>query len=139
VTTYVVDITAPANTPADAPVTKEIEIEEGTIAKVMILIPAGHHCLAGLQIFYGIDQFFPKRTGEWLRGEDESLTFEEYWEPPEKPYKITLKAMNEDEVWEHTFYVRFVVLPRELANLADAIRALATRIAQAFARMFGWV
>jgi len=109
---YEISLTIPANTPEDAPVEKKLEIEGAILGKIHFLIPAGHHALARLAIFYGIDQIFPEETGTWLRGEDESFSMRLNWPLPEYKTTITFKGWNEDDTYPHTFYLRLEVAER---------------------------
>jgi len=100
----------PANTPKDVPKISYLKIKEEMIKTVTILVPPGLRALAGLQILYGPDQFFPEPKGEWFTGSGETLTFELYWNAPAVPSRITLKGYNDDEVYSHTFYIRFTTM-----------------------------
>jgi len=110
--TYAVDLTIPANTPEASPVEKKLEIEGAILDKIHILIPAGHHALARMAVFYGIDQFFPYEAGTWLRGDGESFSVRMNWPLPELRTTITLKGWNEDDTYDHTFYLRLEVAKR---------------------------
>jgi len=138
-TTYVFKLSVPAKTPKENPVTARLRIEEGAISKVLILIPPGHQALAGLQLWYGLEQIFPRPPGSWLVGEDESIAFDELWIPPEEPYYIIVKGYNEDDTYAHAFYIRVVVMPREIANVALTIRRMGMRILRAIRELGGWI
>jgi len=106
---YTVELTIPPNTSEDAPVKKDLIIEGAVFERIHFLIPAGHQSLARLAIFYGIRQIFPKQPGTWLKGEGESFSMKIGWRLPEFKVQITLKGWNEDDTYQHTFYLRLEV------------------------------
>lgn len=111
---YCVDLTVPANTPRTSPVRQDIEIKSGVLRKVSVMIPAGHFALAHLVIMDGETQIVP-HEGD-IHGNDEIFTFDEWIEIPEPKRTLTLLGWNEDDSYDHTFYVRILVLPRWLAS-----------------------
>jgi len=130
--TYCVDLEIPANTPEDDPVERELEIREGVVVRWLILIPAGHHALARMRVLYGLEPLLPAHEDAWIRGEDESLNIEDFFDPPEQPYRLTFQGWNEDSKYGHTFYIRIVVLPRVLRRIGE-------EISEAFMRAAGYV
>ena len=117
-----------------------MEIREGVIVRWLVLIPAGMHALAGMRILYGIEQLFPKQKDTWLKGEDESIVVDEWWDLIEQPITLRVQGYNLDDTYDHTFYIRIVVLPREVA-LAHKLylERLSREITTAFMRAAGYV
>jgi len=109
---YTVELSIPPNTPEDNPVEKTLIIEGEVLERIHFLIPCGHQSLARLAIFYGIHQIFPAEPGTWLKGEDESFSMRIGWRLPEFKVKITLKGWNEDDTYQHTFYLRLEVVEK---------------------------
>jgi hypothetical protein len=138
--TYTLDLEIPEKTPESKPVERELEIREGVVVRWIILIPPGHHCLARMRVLYGLEPILPAHEDAWIRGENETLNIEEFFDPPEQPYRLRFQGWNEDESWPHTFYVRVVVLPRELALSHQLyLRRLSQEIAEAFMRAAGYI
>jgi len=106
---YVTTITAPPNTSKGAPKETDFYIEGELLTEVQIVIPPGHCALTGIQAFYGIEQLFPLPTGEWLTGDSEVLKFPQYWPIPFQGTTIKLKTYNEDDTYDHTFILRFII------------------------------
>jgi len=102
----------PPNTPEETPETFDMVLEEGTVSKVQIIIPPGHAALAGLKIMNDTEQVIPKSG--WLKGNNDRLDFDVdikiigSGEPI--TYKFTANGFNEDDTYEHTFYIRVWVL-----------------------------
>ena len=134
------DLEIPKSTPEGEPVEKSIEIREGVIVKWLVLIPAGHHALAGMRVLYGIEQIFPRQKDTWLKGEDEPIAVDEFWDLVEQPVTLRVQGYNLDDTHDHTFYIRIVALPREVA-LAHQIylKRLGREISAAFMRAAGYV
>jgi len=109
---FAFDFTLPPNTEEESPQSLDLELEEGTVSKVQIIIPPGHAALAGLAIFADTEQVIPKSG--WLRGNDDNLVFDcdiaiPFDETTSK-YKLTAKGYNLDDTYQHTFYIRIWVL-----------------------------
>jgi hypothetical protein len=147
------EITVPANTPQDNPIKVPVEIKEKVIHSLEIRIPPGHLGQTGLQIWYGLDQIWPKPSKvygvpeeeikpgwekidqlpdgtwvvlarEWFIGDSEVIDFTDYWQCPEVPCILTIKAYNLAEDFDHTFYIRIGALPKWLALPFLAIQKL---------------
>jgi len=103
---YTLDFTVMANTPKTSPAEETIEVEGRFLTRLSIFIPRGHHALTGLTLFYGLEQIFPKPSGTWLKGNDEVFEARLNWRLPLWETKLTFRAYNEDEVYDHTFYSR---------------------------------
>ena len=93
-----------------------------------------------MRILYGLDQILPCKKDTWLRGEDETLNLDEFWDPPEQPYELRAQGWNEDDTYDHAFYIRVVVLSREVA-LAHRkyLERLSSELSTAFMRAAGYV
>ena len=138
--THILDLTIPANTPEISPIEKELEIREGVVTNWLVLIPAGHHSLARMRVLYGLYPLLPRAESIWLRGEDETLNIPDFFDPPEQPYRLRFQGWNEDDTYNHTFYTRVVVLPREQALAhAQFLRRLSHELSEAFMRATGYV
>jgi len=105
---YVAKITIPANTPSSNPVETTVTVEGDVITKIIVLIPAGVRALAGISIFYGIKQYFPREEDTWITGDNESIPFDVYISLPESPCQLKIKGYNDDTKYQHTFYLRLV-------------------------------
>ena len=138
--TYTLDLKISKNTPEISPVEQRLKIHEGVIVRWLIYIPSGHHALAHMRILYGLDQILPYKKDTWLRGEDETLNLDDWWDPPEQPYELRVQGYNLDDTYDHTFYIRVVALPREVA-LAHKLylERLGREISAAFMRAAGYV
>jgi len=138
--TYCLDLTVPKSTPKSSPVERELKIREGVIVRWSVLIPAGHMAGAGMRALYGLEPVFPAHEDAWLRGDDETVVMEDFWDPPEEPYTLTFQAWNEDPLHDHTFYVRLAVLQREVASAHQLfLKRVAKEISDAFLKAGGWV
>ena len=138
--THVLDLTIPKSTPETSPIEKRLKIREGVIVRWLILIPAGHHSLARMRALYGLELLLPAHEDAWIRGEDETLNIPDFFDPPEQPYRLRFQGWNEDDTYNHTFYVRVVVLPREQALTHQLyLKRLSREIAGAFMKAVGYV
>ena len=104
--TYCKRLRIPANTSEENYVEVQVEVEGDILKKVVVLIPDGHHALAHFRLRYGIKNIVPYEEDQWLEGNNEQVTFEPNWELPEHPCLLRLQGYNEDDTYEHSFYVR---------------------------------
>jgi len=106
------EFTIPANTPETSAISMDLTLEEGTVNKVQIIIPPGHAALAGMQILKNDEAVIPKSG--YLKGNNDNLVFDTDIKIPQdsttQEYKLTAKGYNDDDTYEHTFYIRIWVL-----------------------------
>jgi len=130
---YTIKLTIPANTSKDAPVSTSVKLARAVLTRISIRIPAGHHAFAGLRILYGHLQLWPEETDTWISGDDEALEWNEYFELPDDPTRLTLEGYNEDDTYEHSFYVRMMTLPKAIAYPWLAV----SKFVKLFSRLVG--
>jgi len=121
--------------PASAEKEYELEIEGDVITHVRIRFPPGPNGLLKVQIFYGIKQIFPHEEDTYFWGDDEIIEWDEYWELPESPCTLKIKAVNEDDTYEHSFGLIIVVQKREYTTAS----LIAKAVSSAVKRLIGWV
>jgi len=82
---------------------------------------------------YGETQLFPEERGQWVSGDDETVEWQEYFELPDDPTRLRLEGYNEDDMYEHSFYVRFAALPKRIAAPWLGV----ARFVELFSRLIG--
>jgi len=92
-----------------------VKIEEEVIVKVMVHFPAGCHGYVYTACYYGEEQIFPRPYGSYLHGDGETITWEEYYELPESPCILTIRAWSPGTGYDHTITWRINALPRKYA------------------------
>lgn len=111
---YSKSLTVPAQTPRNDPVKTMCHVTRGLVYKIEIRIPPGHAGLTGIWITHGGFQIWPSSLGEYFIGDDELISYEDLYLIESAPYVFNLYAFNEDASYEHTFYVRFGVVSKEI-------------------------
>jgi len=118
----------------------ELEVEGDIIDMVRIRFPPGPSGLLKVAIFYGNEQIFPVERDTFFQGDNEIIQWSEYWLLPEAKTKLRIKAINEDDTYEHSFYLvlntkyRQELAEERLAKkIASLIRPLASFL-RAFSR-----
>ena len=112
----------PANTSESDYVETQVEVEGDVLKKVSILIPSGHQALAHFRLRYGIKNIVPYEEDQWIEGDSETVVFEPNWELPEHPCLLRLQGYNEDDTYEHSFYVRIETDYEEYARPYEILR-----------------
>jgi|GEM_PF-4308340 len=111
---YVFKLTIPKQTPISKPIRKNIEIPKGVIQKVIITIPFGHMSVAGIQIRYGEVVVMPQGEENWIYGNNEIVEDVWYWEIEKEKETFTLVGYNNSQYNDHSFIVKFLVVPPQL-------------------------
>ena len=114
-TLYIVDVTVPANTPQSSPIEKTVKIEEEVVVHVEVMFPAGCRGMVYTAAYYGEEQLFPRPHGSYLHGNDETIKWEEYYQLPETPCTLTIKAWSPGTSYDHTIIWRINALPKWIA------------------------
>jgi len=112
-----------------------LPIEGDVITYVRLRYPPGPMGLLKVAVFYGIKQIFPYEEGTWFYGNDEIIEWEEYWTLPEERTTLTIKAENDDDTYDHSFYL-IINVRRKEDTLAGQI---ARSVAGGFRRVLGWI
>jgi len=110
---YSWDLTTPANTPENVPKEWTLEMAYGVIHQVNIIFPAGCCGLARIKIFRGVNQVWPSNPESSFAGDDEVVSFREFFSLETKPYQLEAITWNEDDTYDHTIIVRLGLLRRE--------------------------
>jgi len=123
------DITISANTLATAQVEQILKLSKGVIIKVEVKFPAGCHGLVKVRLFHQESQLIPLSRGEWITGDDEAVSFPEYFELWTTPYQLKFRGCSPGTTYAHTVTVRISVLPKQIASMIPVIELL-TRLLQ---------
>jgi hypothetical protein len=119
----------------------ELTVEGDIIDMVRIRFPPGPMGLLKVAVFYGNEQIFPAKPGTFFTGDNEVIQWDEYWPLPEGRTTIRVWAKNDDDTYEHSFYLVInTKYNHELSEerLAKAIARLIrplTGITRVFSRM----
>lgn len=112
---YVKEVVVPAGTPENSPVEAVFEIWEDVITRVDILFPAGVHNEVYVALFYGEEQILPSVRGEWITGNNETVSIDTSILLPDRPSYITVKAISPNANYDHTILIRINTANREEA------------------------
>ncbi len=109
--TYVICV--PPNTSSSNPSKTKVELPIGVLTQTKILIPAGHNGLTGIRILRGIETIVPWHQEDWIKGSNVVITDPTNLELENDPTYLTVECYNEDDTYQHCFYLYFVVQPPE--------------------------
>lgn len=113
--------TIPKNTAEEAPYEQKLQISQGVLHQVSVVIPPGHAGLTGCALDIGLHQISPTNQNEWFRGDDVHFTFPEYIEIPEGTRELILRGFNLDTLYDHGFVIGAGIMPK---SVYDAILGL---------------
>jgi len=118
------DITIPAGRSETNPLTQVLKLTVGVIVKVEIKFPRGCHGLAKVRLLHHEFQLVPLSRGEWVTGDDEAVSFPEYFEIKTAPYSLKFVGCSPDAGYDHMISVRVSVLPRQVASMIPVVEIL---------------
>jgi hypothetical protein len=95
----------PANTSADNPVSVDVLVEGDELRRIAYLIPPGWHGLACFALYYGVEQIYPDRRGEWVSGDNVYKEVELRWKMPERKTILSILGYNTDSVYPHKVFI----------------------------------
>ena len=127
-TLYHADITVPAGTPQNNPVTKTLIIEDEIVTKIAVTFPWGCNGLVYLSIHYGKYQLFPKPEGEALHDSGTKVIASVYWETPEGRTPLIIKAWAPETQYDHTLMVDIEAVPKEIGTPQTVLGKLANTL-----------
>jgi hypothetical protein len=110
---FFVIVEIPANTSPDAPISVDIEVEGDELRRIAYLIPPGWHALAGFAVYYGIEQIYPDRRGEWITGDSVYKEVEVKWLMPSRKTILTVFGYNTDNTYPHKVFIWFSTIDKE--------------------------
>ena len=90
------------------------KVNKGVISNMWITFPAGCAGLVKMRIFYEGHPFVPVNQDNYIRGDNYTFQIPVMFEITEEPMRLTVEAWNEDEKYDHTIDVLFLILPKAL-------------------------
>jgi len=112
---YIVDITIPANTSQDNPISKEVVIKGEVLVRVEVRFPRGCRTLVHSICRYGQLQLYPSTKEATFHADGEVLRIPEYFELFESPMTLTIYGWSPNTRYDHTITWRFYTLPKIIA------------------------
>lgn len=128
---YELDVRAPANTPATAPVEELVRVTKGVVTQVQVQIPGGHMGLTGAQVWRGASQVWPSNPGGYFKGDRAFLTWAEDYLIEDEPLELRALVWNTDTDNAHTVTFRFAMLGLAEAEERKGLPGLLKSIGQA--------
>lgn len=108
---YTFPIEIPANTTESSPVRVSTPLNKGQLRKCSVYFPWGCAGLAHVRILHYEHQLYPTNPDEWLTGNEIFIEFECAYDIEQGFTEFKVEAWNEDDFYQHTPIVSFVVLP----------------------------
>ena len=90
------------------------KVNKGVISNMWITFPAGCAGLVKLRIYHEGHPFVPVNADNYLRGDNVTFQFPVMFEITEEPMALTVEAWNEDETYNHTIDIMFLILPKSV-------------------------
>lgn len=102
---YEADLTIPAGTQPNAPVTSTVPLPLGTIVKVTLVVPPGPAGNTGWALLLSGTRIIPYAGASWIVADDYSDTWE--LDQDVNPGQVQVAGYNTD-VFQHTVYLRIL-------------------------------
>lgn len=118
-------ITTDANTTKANKKETVLKLTGGVIHQISISFPSGPLGLLHLQIVDGLFQVWPTNPDENFAWENVNISFKEFYELNQSPYRLSAFTWNEDDTYAHEVIIRIGVLP--LLVVAPSLSAIRPR------------
>jgi hypothetical protein len=119
---YSLVFSIPKNTAENAPFEQKLQISQGVLHQISVVIPAGHAGLTGCALDIGLHQISPTNQNEWFKGDDVHFTFPEYIEIPDGTRELNLRGFNLDTLYDHGFVIGVGIMPKEVYDAILGLR-----------------
>jgi len=134
---YFLRLTVPANTPSSSPASSRLEVEGDYVYEIAYFIPPGHAGLTGLRVYYGDLQLLPRNVDEWIRGDGIYRSITTRWRFGSRRTTLTFKAFNDDDTYEHSFYIYVVTASVDEVLSTARLEKVFAPVARFLKRMVG--
>ena len=121
---YAWDITIDPGTEDKDPLEQTLDLHPGIISKIEVKFPAGCHGMVKVRLLFGRFQIVPLSRGEWVTGDDETVSFNTYHEIIKEPVKLFFQGSSPGTTYEHVVTVRITVLPKEIVSMKPLLDLL---------------
>lgn len=88
------------------------KVNKGVIYRVWITFPPGCAGLVKLRIYHEGHAFLPVNQDNYIRGNAYTFEFPMFYEITEEPTILQVEAWNEDDAYDHTIDVLFLIVPK---------------------------
>lgn len=99
--------------PITNPKRNELRITKGLVYKVEVQFPCGSAGLMGVAIFDGAFSVWPSNIGQFFRGDDVVISFEDLYLKEQPPYHFDIYIYNSDTIHSHGASVRVGLVSKE--------------------------
>lgn len=111
------DVTIPAGTAIASPQITALSFNQGVVEQIEIIVPPGPSGLVGFRIRHSAQTIIPMSGNGWIIADNEQIKWPLQGYPVGNKWSI--QAYNTD-VYEHTLYLRFLVLETRRNTLVEA-------------------
>lgn len=113
---YVLDLSAPADTAQNAPVSTELRLPRGEISQVRVFLPPGCAGLVGARFLIEQKQVYPSNPRGWYTGDGTSLVINDLLNLPEDYQTLRCEVYNDDDTFSHRVTFGVTVMTEVLAG-----------------------
>lgn len=106
----------------------------GVIARVWIHFPPGCASLVKVQIYHNEHPFLPVEADAYIEGDSFTYDLPIMYEIKETPEVITIEAWNEDDTYEHTIDVGFLIVDKMWVQPVGAYEGIIAALKSIFVR-----
>lgn len=112
-----------------------INVTKGLVYKVEFYFPSGSAGLVGVAVFDGLYQVWPSTVGEFFKGEDQVIAFDDMYLKETAPYELQAYTYNEDDTFPHEVQVRIGLVSKEVF----LARFMPTKSQELFIQLLDWM
>lgn len=118
----------PPNTTEAAPVTEIIALRHGVITEWFVGFPDGCADLVHVAVYEHEHRILPRDEDQDLFWNDYVFRIREHWLLEDEPYRIEVRAWNEDDSYTHSVFVGVTVIPVAAVTVEGLLQRLLTAL-----------
>ena len=118
------ELTIPANTLANDPITYDVAIGEGILKRLIISFKKGCRCYAYVALFYGGTQLLPIVNGQGYAFDNFNLFLYPDLDLTEKHHVMTIKGWSDGSLYPHTIKFLFSMDNKPTSDIASMLSSL---------------
>lgn len=108
-------LTIPAGTTEANPATLDMKLTHGVIHTIRLNFPPGPRGEVNVDIYHGGHQLYPTNTGGEFNADNTYITFDDYYELDEAPYKLRARGWAPTADYNHTIRIEIGLLESKIA------------------------
>ncbi len=121
---YAKHVTFPAGQTEATKTIKHFSINKGWIYRAWIIFPPGCAGLTKVRVEHQGHPIIPVNKSDYIKADNYTFELPMFFEVKSEPFLITFEGWNEDDTYDHTITLMFLVLPKAFILPVGAVEGI---------------